>query len=52
MSEAEYSAMGDGVKEALLVNGILEFLKPSEELSEIQVFEDNEGAIALADNPL
>ncbi|CAB1110629.1 unnamed protein product [Ectocarpus sp. CCAP 1310/34] len=28
-SEAEYIAMGDGVKEALFVNGMLQFLRPS-----------------------
>ena len=44
--------MGDGVKEALFVNGMLEFLRPSEKLGKIQVHEDNEGAIALAENPL
>ena len=51
-TEAEYVAMGDGVKEALFVNGMLEFLRPSEKLGKIQVREDNEGAIALAENPL
>ena len=30
-SEAEYLAMGDGVKEALFVNGMLQFLRPSVE---------------------
>ena len=51
-SEAEYLAMGDGVKEALFVNGILQFLRPSVESRKIEVLEDNEGAIALAENPL
>ena len=51
-SEAEYLAMGDGVKEALFVNGLLQFLRPSGEPRKIEVLEDNEGAIALADNPL
>ena len=44
--------MGDGVKEALFVNGILQFLRPSVESRKIEVLEDNEGAIALAENPL
>ncbi|CAB1103089.1 unnamed protein product [Ectocarpus sp. CCAP 1310/34] len=35
--EAEYVAMGDGVKEALFVNGKLEFLRPSDEIGKIQV---------------
>ena len=44
--------MGDGVKEALLVNGIFQFLRPSRKPPKIEVLEDNEGAIALAENPL
>ncbi|CAB1112078.1 unnamed protein product [Ectocarpus sp. CCAP 1310/34] len=51
-TEAEYVAMGDGVKEALFVKGMLEFLRPSDRIGKIQVREDNEGAIALAENPL
>ena len=51
-SEAEYVGMGDGVKEALFVNGSLVFLRPSDKIGKIQVLEDNEGAIALAENPL
>ncbi|CAB1107819.1 unnamed protein product [Ectocarpus sp. CCAP 1310/34] len=51
-SEAEYLAMGDGVKEALFVNGMLQFLRPSAKPRKIDVLEDNEGAIALAENPL
>ncbi|CAB1120053.1 unnamed protein product [Ectocarpus sp. CCAP 1310/34] len=51
-SEAEYLAMGDGVKEALFVNGMLQFLRPSVKPRKIDVLEDNEGAIALAENPL
>ncbi|CAB1104504.1 unnamed protein product [Ectocarpus sp. CCAP 1310/34] len=51
-SEAEYIAMGDGVKEALFVNGMLQLLRPSAKPRKIDVFEDNEGAIALAENPL
>lgn len=51
-SEAEYLAMGDGVKEALFVNGMLKFLRPSVQLGKIEVLEDNTGATALAENPL
>ena len=47
-SEAGYLAMGDGVKEALFVNGMLQFLRPSRKPHKINVLEDNEGAIALA----
>ncbi|CAB1109283.1 unnamed protein product [Ectocarpus sp. CCAP 1310/34] len=44
--------MGDGVKEALFVNGMLQFLRPSAKTRKIDVVEDNERAIALAENPL
>ena len=44
--------MGDGVKEALFMNGLLVFLRPSDKIGKIQVLEDNEGAIALAENAL
>ena len=51
--EAEYLAMGDDVKEALFtVNGMLQFLRPSRKPRKIDVLEDNEGAIALAEHPL
>ena len=40
------------MKEALFVNGMLQFLRPSVEPRKIEVLEDNEGAIALAENPL
>ena len=42
--------MGDGVKEALFVQGMVELLVPAENLSGIRVLKDNAGAIALADN--
>ena len=51
-SEAEHLAMGNSVKEALFVNGMLQFLRASRNPRKIDVLEDNEGAIALADNPL
>ena len=50
-SEAEYLAMGDGVKEALFV-AMLQFLKRSRKPRKIDVLEDSEGAIALAENSL
>ena len=46
-TEAEYVSMGDGVKEGLFVNDVLEFLVPSARNGKIEVFEDNEGAITL-----
>ena len=51
-SEAEHPGMGDTVKEALFVNGMLQFLRPSSKPRTIDVLEDNKGAIALAENPL
>ena len=51
-TEAEYVAMGDGVKEALFVHGMLEFLSPGKKLKGIRMLEDNGGAIALAENPI
>ena len=51
-TEAEYVSMGDGVKEGLFVNDVLKFLVPSARNGKIEVLEDNEGAIALAENPL
>ena len=51
-SKAEYLAMGNGVKEALFVNGILQFLRPSRKPRKIDVLEDTEAAIALEENPL
>ena len=51
-TEAEYVAMGDGVKEALFVRNLLSFVLPSEKQKVLRVLEDNQGAIALAKNPL
>ena len=44
--------MADGVKEALYVRGILEFLMPSLGSTSTGVYEDNKRAIALVENPL
>ena len=52
ITEAEYVAMGDGVKEALFVHGVLEFLSRGKNLKGIRVLEDDEGAIALAENQI
>ena len=51
-TKAECVAMGDGVKEALFVRGVLSFLVPDHKLGGITVLEDNEGAKALAENHL
>ena len=49
-TEAEYVAMTDGVKEALYVRGVLAFLIPSLGAMSIGVYEDNKGAIDLANS--
>ena len=44
--------MGDGVKEALFIDGVVGFLFDDWKAEAIRVLEDNEGAIALAKNPV
>ena len=51
-AEAEYVALGEGVKEALFTGAVLSFICPELSGSCVRVFEDNQGAIALAQNPL
>ena len=51
-TEAEYVALGDGVKEALFVKGVLSFIIPPISENCIKVFVDNDGAISHANNPL
>ena len=51
-TEAEYVALGYGVKEALFVEGVLSFIIPSISDNCIKVFVDNDGAISLANNLL
>ena len=50
-TEAEYVALGGGVKEALFVDGVLSFIIRSISENCIKVFVDNYGAISLANNP-
>ena len=52
-SEAEYTAAGDEVKEALFVRAVLSFIAPeTNDGASIKVLEDNQGAKALVENPL
>ena len=51
-SEAEYLAMGDGVKEAVFMNGMLQFPRPSAKPRTIDALKDNEGTITIAENSL
>ena len=50
-AEAEYQALGDGVKEALFAKSVASFMVPSLLQKIFMVDVDNEGAINLATNP-
>ena len=49
-SEAEYVAMAQGAKTALFTKAVLDFLQPELASETIDLFEDNQGAIAIAEN--
>ncbi|CAB1101401.1 unnamed protein product [Ectocarpus sp. CCAP 1310/34] len=51
-TEVEYIAAGEGVKEVLFVGAVLSSVAPETSGSSIQVLEDNQGAMALVQNPL
>ena len=51
-SEAEYVAMAHGAKTALFTRAVLNFLQPHLVGRIIDLFEDNQGAIAMAENPI
>ena len=51
-TDAEYVALGDGVKEVLFAKSVASFLVPSLSQKTIKVFVGNDGAINLASNPL
>ncbi|CAM9513798.1 unnamed protein product [Discosporangium mesarthrocarpum] len=52
-TEAEYMAIGECVKELLFLNNVLSFVQPLNGVEEntMEVYEDNTGAINLAENP-
>ena len=50
-AEAAYVALGEGGKEALFTGTALSFVYPELSGSCVRIFEDNQGAIALAKNP-
>lgn len=50
-TEAEYLALGNGVKEAIFTKNIVTFVAPKVQ-GKIRVLEDNQGAVALVENPL
>ena len=51
-SEAEYVALGDAVRELLFLRQIWRFMLPSKVMPFFPVFEDNQGAVQLAQNPV
>ena len=51
-SEAEYVAMAQGAKTALFTKAVLDFLQPELASENIDLFEDSQGAIAIAENPI
>ena len=50
--EAEYVALADIVKEVLFLRQVWRFMLPDVGMPCIPVFEDNEGAVQLAQNPI
>ena len=51
-SEAEYVALGDAVKELLLLRQVWRVTLPSKVMPCFPVFEDNQDAVKLAQNPI
>ena len=51
-SEAEYVALGDAVKELLLLRQVWRFMIPGKGMPCFPVFEDNQAALQLAKKPV
>ena len=51
-SEAEYVALGDAVKVLWFLRQVWRFMLPSKVMPYFSVFEDNQGAVQLAQNPV
>ena len=51
-SEAEYVALGDAVRELLFLRQIWRFMLPSKVMPCFPAFEDNQGSVQLAQNPV
>ena len=51
-AKTEYIALGEGVKKALFTGAVLSFMCPELTRSCDRVLEDNQGAVALAENPV
>ena len=51
-TESEYVGLSDTIRETLFARAVLNFIQPSSVIRPIKVWEDNAGAIQLAENPL
>ena len=51
-SEAEYVALGDAVKELLFLRQVWRFMLPGKGMPCFPIFEDNQGAVQLSQNPV
>ena len=51
-SEAEYIALGDAVKELLFLRQVWRFMLPGKGMPCFPIFEDNQGAVQLSQNPV
>ena len=51
-SEAEYVALGDTVKELLFLRQVWRFMPPGKGMPYFPIFEDNQGAAQLLQNPV
>ena len=51
-SEAEYVALGDAVKEVLFLRQVWRFMLPGKGMPCFPIFEDNQGAVQLSQNPV
>ena len=52
ISVAEYVALGDAVKELLFLRQVLRFMLPGKGMPCFRMFEDNQGAVQLSQNPV
>ena len=50
--ESEYISLADCVKDVLFLKQVFGFMSPKNKDKKVVVYEDNEGAIQLANNPL
>ena len=50
--QQKQSTLGEGVQEALFTGAVLSFICPELSGSCVRVFEDNQGVVTLAENPL